>query len=111
MMPRPPSPYDGGRWRILRQRVLERDGHLCQIGGPGCQRLASEADHIIPVNAGGAVYDEANLRAACGHCNRAREFQGRKRARRRPAREWPRAKPSDAASGSPSEGGDGVVIE
>ena len=79
--------YDG-YWRKVRRRVLERDGYLCQIKGPKCTVKATQADHVIPVLAGGALYDEENLRAACGHCNRSREDQTRKRRQVRPSREW-----------------------
>jgi hypothetical protein len=53
-----------GQMARLRRRVLNRDGHRCQIcGGP-----ANEIDHIRPVMLGGADTD-ANLRAVCRPCN------------------------------------------
>jgi 5-methylcytosine-specific restriction endonuclease McrA len=77
-----------GYWRKVRRRVLLRDGGLCQIRGPGCTVKATQVDHIVPVNAGGALYDEANLRAACQFDNKSREDQSRKRRKVKPSREW-----------------------
>ena len=59
-------------WRKVRLVVLKRDNHRCRIGLPGCLGRANEADHIIEVADGGARYDLANLRAACGPCNKRR---------------------------------------
>jgi len=59
-------------WRRVRQAVLERDGYLCRIGGPTCTRRAQEVDHIIPRKAGGAMFDEHNLRSVCKACHAAR---------------------------------------
>ena len=66
------KPQYSGPWVRIRQRVLERDGYICQVHGPKCQGTATEVDHIVPVVDGGAWFDEANLRASCGPCNRGR---------------------------------------
>jgi 5-methylcytosine-specific restriction protein A len=71
-------------WKLLRKRVLDRDGHECQIAGPRCTGTATEVDHIIPHIAGGDM-DMSNLRGACKPCNSAlgarqrpqRAFSGR----------------------------------
>lgn len=60
---------DTQAWRRLRRAVLDRDLGLCQIKGPRCTRYATEVDHIVPRVDGGAVFDPANLRAACKACN------------------------------------------
>ena len=61
------------RWpKGLRQFILERDGRVCQIKAPGCQIKAGDIDHVVGVAEGGAWFDESNLRAACGKCNRGR---------------------------------------
>lgn len=70
-MARPRKVYDHPAWRSVRTAVLERDGHLCRVQLDGCQRTANTVDHIIAVADGGAVYDPANLRAACKRCNSA----------------------------------------
>jgi 5-methylcytosine-specific restriction endonuclease McrA len=65
-------------WRNkLRPRILARDGYVCQIKGPGCTGEATEVDHIVPWLEGGDWFNEANLRAACTHCNRARANKSR----------------------------------
>ncbi len=63
--------YDAD-WERLRLAILRRDQWRCRIDGPGCTRLATSVDHIVPLALGGARLDPANLRAACGHCNSAR---------------------------------------
>jgi 5-methylcytosine-specific restriction endonuclease McrA len=57
------------RWQRLRQAILERDGYRCQMAGPRCKGVATTADHIKPRSEGGAMWDPANLRAACRPCN------------------------------------------
>jgi 5-methylcytosine-specific restriction endonuclease McrA len=64
-------PY-GGPWPRVRRTILERDDYRCQINGPNCKTHATTVDHIISWQAGGAWYDPANLRAACGPCNYGR---------------------------------------
>ena len=52
----------GRRWRALRRKVLDRDGWRCvKCGKAG--RL--EADHIQPLDAGGAPWDLDNLQSLC----------------------------------------------
>lgn len=55
--------------------VLERDGHICQIGLPGCTYTATVADHRANRGMGGSkeLNDPACLIAACGLCNGAKE--------------------------------------
>ena len=59
----------GGPWRRIRQQVLERDQHQCQIRQQGCTRIATTVDHIQPLALGGEWYEPTNLRAACSYCN------------------------------------------
>ena len=73
-------------WRQVRLAVLERDGWRCQIAGERCMGVAREADHIVPWRQGGALYDLANLRAACKRCNASRVDRGERGPR--PSREW-----------------------
>ena len=65
------TPYDS-RWRAVRPLVLTRDNFECQLNGEGCEKHATEVDHIVPLQAGGARLDLENLRAICKHCNVAR---------------------------------------
>jgi 5-methylcytosine-specific restriction enzyme A len=58
-------------WRRLTALILARDQHTCQIRGPRCTRIATTVDHITPRTEGGAMWDPANLRAACKRCNSA----------------------------------------
>jgi 5-methylcytosine-specific restriction endonuclease McrA len=60
------------RWRTLRAYVLQRDHNLCRIGGPKCIGTATHVDHVIPLEQGGAKYEESNCRAACIPCNTGR---------------------------------------
>jgi 5-methylcytosine-specific restriction protein A len=55
----------GRRWQKVRRIVLARDP-LCKK----CNRAAAtEADHVVPVEQGGAVYDTANLQGLCKSCH------------------------------------------
>lgn len=59
----------------LRQKILERDGYVCQLcGHKGGQKYADgetvklEVDHIVPLNQNGKTIEE-NLWALCSRCN------------------------------------------
>ena len=58
------------RWYAIRNRVFVRDNYTCTYCGKVGGKL--EADHIIPVSAGGT--DELkNLTTACRRCNRQKK--------------------------------------
>ena len=54
------------RWERVRRAVLDRDRWRCQKCGRA-GRL--EIDHVVPLDAGGAVYDMDNLQALCRGCH------------------------------------------
>jgi 5-methylcytosine-specific restriction enzyme A len=57
--------YNSKRWRILRRRVLY-DHPICQH----CDSvLATEVDHIKPIEQGGDAWALANLQALCARCH------------------------------------------
>ena len=61
-----------------RERILERDGHVCVICGRGPDRenrIWLEVDHIISLADGGGN-DDNNLRTLCNECHRARQSSG-----------------------------------
>ena len=78
------KPWYEGPWKKVRQQVLERDNHVCQIGNAGCTRNATEVDHILPVSMGGPWYDPDNLRASCRWCN----LQRNRKVTAAPSRTW-----------------------
>jgi 5-methylcytosine-specific restriction endonuclease McrA len=80
--------YDG-HWRRVRVQILERDRGLCQLRLEGCTVIADEVDHVIPISAGGGLYDPENCRAACRHCNRRRANLRRQQVKPWASREWP----------------------
>lgn len=53
-------------WRRVRQRILRRDQHRCQL----CGAPADDVDHIVKWIDGGSD-DPSNLRAICSRCNRS----------------------------------------
>jgi 5-methylcytosine-specific restriction endonuclease McrA len=84
--------YDG-HWRVVRQQVLARDAHRCQLRLQGCLGRAGEVDHIIDVRLGGALLDPDNCRSVCGPCHRRRSNAKRQRSRQSPpSQEWPTPK-------------------
>lgn len=74
--------------RAWRRTVLARDDWLCQINTPDCIGIATIADHIISIAAGGAEYDPDNGQAACHPCHtrktQAEASAARPRRRRAP---------------------------
>ena len=55
-----------GKWRKLRERILRRDGYMCQQCGQTEGQL--HIDHIIPRRLQGGDNEE-NLRTLCQKCN------------------------------------------
>jgi 5-methylcytosine-specific restriction protein A len=60
------------KWKRVRLAILRRDEYRCQIQARGCKQVATTVDHITPRSEGGAMFDPANLRAACTKCNYGR---------------------------------------
>jgi hypothetical protein len=55
------------KWRKIRQRILQRDGHTCQA----CGMDGNSVDHIVPRSMGGGD-DDWNLQTLCIPCNSAK---------------------------------------
>ena len=62
------SPYAQRDYKANRIAVIVAAHGRCQVMLPGCKGVATTADHIAPVSAGGSN-DVANLRACCRACN------------------------------------------
>lgn len=58
--------YKSKRWQILRRRVLFEQP-LCD-----CGELATDVDHIVAIEDGGAQWSRDNLKAMCGSCHSAK---------------------------------------
>lgn len=56
----------------VRAEVIARWGNYCWLGLPGCTRVGTEDDHIVP-HAHGGKDTVANIRRACKHCNASRQ--------------------------------------
>jgi 5-methylcytosine-specific restriction endonuclease McrA len=56
--------YDKTHYKVLREKVLIRDGYTCYY----CGQEANTVDHIVPISKGGISSDE-NMIAACTRCN------------------------------------------
>lgn len=54
-------------WKIIRERIFQRDNYTCTYCGTRGGEL--ECDHVHPVSRGGSS-DDSNLATACKPCNR-----------------------------------------
>jgi 5-methylcytosine-specific restriction protein A len=80
-----------GAWPRVRREVLKRDDYRCQIAGPNCKGKATEVDHIVPWDEGGARLDPRNLRSVCRPCHNSRKRRRLvvvKPEQAIPSREW-----------------------
>jgi 5-methylcytosine-specific restriction protein A len=59
------SLYASKRWRVLRARVLT-SAPICAACG---EELATQVDHIVPIEDGGPVWKRSNLQGLCGGCH------------------------------------------
>lgn len=71
----------GWQWQKQRERILERDGGLCQP----CVRLArvteaTDVDHIVS-KANGGTDDDVNLQSICVDCHKAKTARERQHGR------------------------------
>jgi len=55
------------QWTKIKQRILRRDGFICQY----CGQEANTVDHVIPRRLNGNDSDD-NLVASCRRCNLAK---------------------------------------
>jgi len=68
--------YSNKRWRPTRKAVLRRD-RFCRCpldnchGARECLHVATQADHIIPIERDGAPdpFDTSNIRGVCASCH------------------------------------------
>lgn len=77
----------------VRKQIMDRDNWQCQIKGPNCLGVATEADHRINHASGGSD-DASNGQAVCKPCHDAKTRQERfrgqeKRSRKRPKMQHP----------------------
>ena len=71
----------GSAWRQLRARVLEEQPE-CHWSFPGCTIQSTQADHVIPLAAGGEPHSRSNVVGTCSNCHRRRtQAQGGRRRR------------------------------
>jgi hypothetical protein len=78
-----PRPYDKRQYKRNRKRVIAGP---CQCPGcsecthlwntTSCDRIATDADHIIPVSDGGDPVAVTNLRGMCRPCHIERHRKG-----------------------------------
>ena len=64
-----PALVNPRRWRLLRRRIVNRDGWRCvQCGKAG----RFEVDHVKPIQTGGEWWDPGNLQTLCRPCHFAK---------------------------------------
>jgi 5-methylcytosine-specific restriction protein A len=99
------------KWKQVRKRVMERDGHECQVRGSKCTIDAYAVDKIIPAHVDpDLALDMENLRAVCGNCHnqitaRQASAAAAEARRRRSPKRRPRVHPSDVLSDPTVDGG------
>lgn len=59
-------------WKVVRLRVLERDGWRCSACSKKLEGADATVDHRVPLASGGARLDMDNLQAMCRKHNSAK---------------------------------------
>jgi len=57
--------YDTARWKRVRRRQLARELFCRSCAEEGRDELATQVDHIVPLERGGAPFDPENLQSLC----------------------------------------------
>jgi 5-methylcytosine-specific restriction endonuclease McrA len=60
--------YNTKRWQMARRKQLF-DHPLCQCDDPACTEIASDVDHVRPLEKGGAPYAPSNLQSLAHGCH------------------------------------------
>jgi len=63
------SALGSGKWKLIRLRVLARDGWQCTYCHKDLKGADATVDHITSRKVGGDIWDMENLTAACKSCN------------------------------------------
>ena len=71
-----PSKWETRRWRKLRLKVFELDGHRCRCCG---KAGVLELDHIVPVEKGGDPWADSNLQTLSRGCHIAKSLKENQR--------------------------------
>jgi 5-methylcytosine-specific restriction endonuclease McrA len=74
-------PFDA-RWKRWRDAVKLRANGNCEL----CGEKGREADHIVPIGNGGALYDLANGMWLCHECHSMKTKQEARQRNRKPKR-------------------------
>lgn len=62
--------YGTPRWRRLRNEIMDRTGGLCAECLRQDRTVPAEIiHHIVPIRAGGDIWDRANLEPLCRLCH------------------------------------------
>jgi 5-methylcytosine-specific restriction endonuclease McrA len=61
--------YKTRRWAGLRREVLRDQPWCAEVG---CFELATDVDHVVPLQEGGPPFDRVNLRGLCRGCHSAK---------------------------------------
>ena len=59
-------------WPIIRETILKRDNHTCNICKKRKPKRLLDIDHIIPVKQKIDVFNKNNLRVLCRECHKAK---------------------------------------
>lgn len=64
--------YDTKEWIVVRNRYRKRNP-ICEHDH--CNKPMHTVDHIIPIRAGGAKFDENNLQSLCFQCHQCKRAE------------------------------------
>lgn len=64
--------YNSRTWRKLRRSFLDENPLCVTCEANGEVTPATVADHIVPINKGGAELDVSNLQPMCARCHNAK---------------------------------------
>lgn len=69
--------YNSRKWRNLRKRFLMKNPLCVHCQQNNEVRVATVADHILPINKGGDALNENNLQPLCATCHNRKSARDR----------------------------------
>lgn len=76
--------YNSKHWKLARAEVMDKRPLCAECLKRGVETMGTDADHVVPLEQGGAPFAVSNIQALCRKCHQAKTAkENRNRAKLR----------------------------